>query len=246
MFKPSLTQTISTTIATIRRDPLILTPYILFFITIHLLAPWIQDVPKTNPLTWSQTTWLLLATQWLAELLIKSTTIAIAIETYTHLASPMKGALSNITHILVTRFHKILISTIVLAIPLSSILWINSGVTPTSPQIGLVWIIIALALIPFGLMAELLPTIILKENTSILGGFKQVISYMRHAFRSILILITLMMTILMITLILSALVSTIPLLGESLLLPLIQGTGYAIMYTLNLVLYELTTANTTT
>ncbi len=241
MNKPSITETMSLTITTIRRDPLILAPYVLFFIAIHLIAPWIADVPKTNPLTWSQQTWGFLATQWLAELVIKVTTIAIAIDTYAHLKSPIKGALTNITKRIITRFHKIFLSTLILAIPLSSILWINSQATPDSVQTSLLWIILAIALVPIGIMAELLPIIYLKENTSIWEGFTRVLRYMRHGFRSILILITLMMTLLMVTLILATLVSQIPLLGESILLPITQGIGYAIMYTLSLVLYELTT-----
>lgn len=241
--RPPISLLIKLTFQTIRRDPLVLAPYLIFFVLAELSTHWIAMPTSFNVSTWSTQTMGVFVLQWVVELFFKLTTVALAYSIFSYslsTKSDQKIRLKPVFSRVFSRFiPTIFWSSVVLGpIFLAAAFWapvlIKQGYSEQ-----MVFLVLGILVIPIGLIAEFLPTVLICDEGKMRFSLAATARFVWKNLGSIMIFMAVSVTTLMVSVILGSIFSLAPGGAGGLFSTLAQGLGYGIVYTLNPILFTL-------
>ena len=232
----SISQLLRLSIATIKRDPIILAPYLFFFVVTQLVMPFF-DLPTSFEFQkWTTSMTLVFLSQWIFELFFKLGTISLAKATFlspTHRISLKQALKSVLIHYIPTLiWSALLLSPLVLAFIFGTPFLGQYGI---SPQIF--WFFLGVLLLPVGLCVEFLPTVLICGVGSWRSAAWTSLQFIKRNLRAVLIFMALSVTILMGSVLVASVLALAPGSIGVLLSNLAQGVGYGVIYTINPILF---------
>ena len=236
----SLKNLLKKTFLIIKKDKLILVPYLVFFLSAQILHELFSQIGVPLNLAPSP---LLLGFSWVAEMVFKSVTLIMAGTLYAQHCFSLKEVIKTS----VKKFPALMISTGIFVIPIIIITQYVYQDIPNELSFALVGLfILAVFLIPLSLVLEFIPMPLLLGYQSMGKSIQSAFILVKIRFKHVIIVTSTTLCIVLLTSIISILVAPAGLEAE--ISPelhalgycveaIIQGVGYCFIYTMLAVFY---------
>jgi hypothetical protein len=222
----SLTGLLSLTWKIIRRDALVIVPYVALFLVADMAQTWIPGISLD---TFASADWRILAVTWASELSIKSLTLVLA---YNAL-QPKPQRVLALAKTFFTGLPKVFLTTGIFTVPMMVFfqLYPIQPLSKVNPQLTLIIFIGLLVIIPISFIIEFIPPAVFILNKGFFTAVSASFIFVKSNVRNILLLMLLALCTLILSLLMGALFKSIPYVGP-MLNTVMQGLGYGFLYTM--------------
>ncbi|MFC1771309.1 hypothetical protein ACFLZV_05420 [Candidatus Margulisiibacteriota bacterium] len=236
----SLVKLLTNTINIIKKDYIIITPYLILFFLLHSFEQsFFTSFSKAKT-----STYLVFIITWLAELFFKSLTFSMAID----LVNLNRSSVSASIRTVLKRF----VSLVLAAGALSFIVFLLISPLLFKQSSGLINNFVFVILISFvvlfvSFMLEFLPVFILAKNNPWYRAISNTFMFIKNNFKRVFMLMMFIFLVILVNYFLSALFEQIPLLGKAIFQIIVQGISSAFICVLAVVFfYEIEQMDTKT